>query len=245
MSDTDFIDVDDPDWCEFWMVVPDHPNYEVSSMGQVRNKETRLILVQSTTKDGYKHLCLGKGTTYRVHRLVMLAFVDNPENKPCVNHKSGVKDDNRLKNIEWNTYSENSQHAYCTGLSSGEHLWKAIKRSSIDGTEIVKYKNVTEAARDVNCPMSDISRVLMKHTKTCRGYRWFYENDNLDETPFVRNEDKMRAVIKISIDGNYQKRYRSVAEAACDVGGSGTNISKVLNGKRKTAYNYKWSYEIA
>lgn len=51
-----------------------------------------------------------------LYRLVAEHFILNPENKPCINHKNGVKNDNRAVNLEWNTYSENSKHAIRTGL---------------------------------------------------------------------------------------------------------------------------------
>jgi hypothetical protein len=95
--------------------------YEVSNFGRVRSyfKNNLHFLAPCKHQNGYIHVDLRmKGLGYRVsiHRLVAKLFIPNPENKPCVNHKNGIKTDNTVENLEWATYSENQQHSYNTGL---------------------------------------------------------------------------------------------------------------------------------
>ena len=164
--------------------------YEVSSDGAVRSiprlgshgKE----LKQNKTRHGYLDVCLSKNNKkkrFKVHRLVALAFIANDLNKPEVNHKNGVKTDNRVCNLEWVTRSENERHAFKNGLKS---------------SEICKTKKALEAS----------------------------------------NKAHRRLVVRS--DG---KEYASIEDAANDVRGDQSNISKVCSGKRKSAYGYGWSYK--
>lgn len=96
-----------------WKQVPGFPCYEVSNDGFVRNINTKNLLSQQT-KRGYLCVSLyenGKKFQTGVHRIVALAFVDNPLKKPQVNHIDGNKQNNSYDNLEWCTAKENRIHA--------------------------------------------------------------------------------------------------------------------------------------
>lgn len=113
---------------EIWKTISGFENYEVSSLSNVKRKEgtshLRSINLKGTKdKDGYLKVNLKvsqKTNTKFIHRLVATAFIINTENKPQVNNINGIKDDNRVENLEWCTLSENRQHAYDTGLQNSD-----------------------------------------------------------------------------------------------------------------------------
>lgn len=149
---------------EIWTIVEGFPGYEVSSLGRVRSLDRVVLdkrgralrlkgrtLAQHPDRDGYRCVSLcrnGAPETRKVHRLVASAFIAESTNPDAtqVNHKSGIKDDNAVGNLEWVTSVENIQHAITTGLSkpvNGEHHGKAkltdadviVIRKAADGGE--------------------------------------------------------------------------------------------------------------
>ena len=120
---------------EIWKDIKGFENlYQISNLGRVKllDKESphfnsihgvkfisELIKKTEIGKNGYYRVGLTKDNKtkhFLIHRLVGIAFMPNPENKPQINHKNGNKLDNRLENLEWVTRSENSIHAIKTGL---------------------------------------------------------------------------------------------------------------------------------
>lgn len=89
---------------EEWKTIKDFDKYEISNLGIIRNKKTKIIRKQSNHKDGYKRIVLFKDNKYyikSVHRLVALTFIPNPNNYDSVDHINGDKSNNTINNLQW------------------------------------------------------------------------------------------------------------------------------------------------
>ena len=158
--------------------------YQVSNLGNFRsldretkNGKTHYIrkgkpVKKFLCKNGYEYVCLTKnckGNHIKASRLVAIAFIPNTENKKTVNHINGNKLDNRVKNLEWNTYTENLNHAIKTGL---RHL-KPV--AQIKNGEIIKiYDYVSQVEKQNGWLETNICKVLKGKNKTAYGYEWKY-----------------------------------------------------------------------
>lgn len=137
---------------------------------------------QYENSDGYMEISVGARpqTRLKVHRLVAMAFLDNPENKPQVNHIDGNKKNNDVSNLEWATARENVQHAIKHGLNkivgSKRHC-TAVAQFTLDGQYITSYPTIKEAADAVGVCPTAISNFLKrpvgsKPHKGSGGFLW-------------------------------------------------------------------------
>ena len=120
---------------ENWKSIDGYRNYEVSWWGRVRNATTGRILKGSITIGGYLIVGLRKNKiakTHNVHQLVAHEWVDNPEEKRCVDHIDGNKVNNHLENLRWATHAENSRnmkkHTDGSSVYKGVSLHKQSKK---------------------------------------------------------------------------------------------------------------------
>jgi hypothetical protein len=186
---------------EVWKDVAGYSGlYQISNLGRVKSTEKlhrigngayqprpERIRVPRLNTDGYYKLMLSKDGVkkmYAIHRLIAMAFIPNPESKPCINHKNGVKTDNRIENLEWCTYSENNFHKYrVLGYKDvkpvGKDHWKSmpVARLNEHGETIETFDSITDAARKYGLSLGNLSRACKGIYKTSGGFKWKILNE--------------------------------------------------------------------
>lgn len=215
--------------------------YMVSNYGRIKsvnrvsvytnNPRPDKILKQKKHKRGYKMISLyvnGKCLYKTVHRLVALAFIPNQENKRTINHKNGIKWDNRVENLEWATDSENGIHSFrflnrevkpcMLGKFGKDHnKSKAVLQYDLNGVFISEYGSQSEAQRLTSVPSGQISaacRFKNGHNQE-GGFFWLFKGSDI---VFIKNpKARSKPIVCLKQNGDIVKRYSSVSEAALEI----------------------------
>lgn len=174
--------------------------YQISNYGRIKSIERKVkynnsfrnvkekIRKSFIGNQGYERIELSrdrKNKKYNVHRLVAETFIPNLFNKETVNHKNGIKTDNKVENLEWATRSENELHAYKTGLAKNtekqrnavrkyckENYTKPIIQLDLEGNFIKKWKSAVEVMQILKINNKSINNCIKGRSKTAGGYKW-------------------------------------------------------------------------
>ena len=118
-------------------------------------------------------LLTGKGKWYKLHRVVATHYLPNPNGYTDVNHKNGIKEDNRAENLEWCSHSDNIKHSYrVLGRASGgnKHLNKRVCCSNG-----VTYNSLKEASDATGCKVSNICMCCKGKIKSSKKFQFWYK----------------------------------------------------------------------
>lgn len=170
---------------EIWKDVIGYEGYyQISNMDRIRSLKKvtkrsklfgleRIINPTKRKEDGYMVVAFyinGKPSSpQRVHRVVSKVFIPNPENKREVNHKNGVKSDNRVENLEWCTSSENKLHSYANKIRIPIIGKKGIDNPNskliLNNDTGIYYESIIEAAFSYGISRASLSKYLTGYRK--------------------------------------------------------------------------------
>ncbi len=144
---------------KFIKSINDKKNRFIDKYGVVYD-ENGTRLKQTLESSGYLAMNIGGKHKY-VHRLVAEAFIPNPDNLPCVNHKDGDKSNNHVDNLEWCTQLENVRHAMSVlGESPVRNCKKVIVYEYATGDTVGEFNSVAEASRVLDLPIYSCYRAV-------------------------------------------------------------------------------------
>lgn len=262
---------------EIWKDIEGYEGlYQVSNLGRVRSLDRIVkfsdghsqpmkgkILVFGKNHGGYWQVGLSKNsksTRKSVHRLVAETFIPNPNNYPCVNHKDEVKTNNRVDNLEWVTYKENTNYGTCIERRvkhtdwtiKNEFMRKKVYQYDKELNLVKTWSSACECEK-YGFSQSCISRCCRKERYSYKGFYWSFSELSNQEKEEVKSKNISFKIIKGHSDSspkkvyqydknlNLVKTYKSTREC-CNYGFSQGHVAACCRGERKSHKGYIWSY---
>lgn len=193
---------------EIWKEIEGFDNYQISSLGRVKNIKFDRYVKPLLDNKGYLTVNLykdGKMKHLTLHRLIAIAFIPNPENKPCIDHINTDRSDNRIENLRWCTQKENHNNPLSIvnhgNASSGRVVseeqkknqsekmkgrFKGVRKSSkkiiqltLDGIFVREWDAIKDAAESLGVSSPAIWNCLNGkcQVKSIKGFKWEYKKE--------------------------------------------------------------------
>ncbi|ALM64610.1 HNH endonuclease [Lactococcus phage 936 group phage PhiE1127] len=149
-------------------------NYEVSNLGKIRNIKSGRTLKPYLDNNGYLMHCLSENNKRKnllLHRVLAIAFIDNPEEKPCVNHIDENKLNNDLSNLEWCSVRENNVHG--TRMKRiAEKRFKKVIQLDLNDNVLNVFESIKQAGQETGVFATSISACCNGRIKSSGGFKW-------------------------------------------------------------------------
>jgi len=195
---------------EIWKDVVGYEGlYQVSNLGRVKSlertvvntkswifkntngeqKRKEYIMKKSCDSLGYVRVTLqnklkNDRKTYKVHRLVAIAFRENKNNLRCVNHINGVRHDNIVENLEWCTHKQNTQHAIVVlgntrkGIAKPQPKLRMKTLVYKNGKKYKEYESITKALEDIGLGYRTYKEMLEGKRKSFKGWSFSFHSNH-------------------------------------------------------------------
>lgn len=245
---------------EEWKDIPNFEGYQVSTFGNVKSLDRfrkgkfgmRLIkgqlLKQVLNKKGYPEVRFYKDRSHTrlVHKIVASAFMIKPKHCTQINHKNGVKTDNRLENLEWVTQSKNQLHAYKLGLQpsrAGENNNNTTLKNE-EVTNLKEFynsgKTIKEISKITGISIQIIRNIMYGRTWKTNSVKLLKRDDRSNKSiesieKIIRTKQSKGilgvAIVQLSKDGKKLNSFRSINYASAKTGIPRKSIEAVVHNK--------------
>lgn len=240
--------------------------YKVNNKGEILSVRSGNLLKAGRNLQGYMNVSLtknGKSKTYKVHRLVAVAFIPNPNNYPYINHKDENKANNHVDNLEWCTHKYNIN--YGTAIErrskaieeSTVKKRKAVLQLSLRGEIVGEYRSIKEASEKTNIDRKQISNAINHHRRQASGFFWILKDEFDKDIDYPskykkystrhRKQDgglnpNAKPIAQYSKDGTFIKSWGCIKDAVKALNVNNSTVWRCLQGYKKTGKGYIWRY---
>lgn len=210
-------------------------------------------------KCGYKFVALYKDGECKqeyIHRLVAKAFIDNIDNKPCIDHIDNDKYNNDVCNLRWCSHKENMNNditrkrmledtsKYISQEGKNNPFSREVGKYDWNDELLESYESISLAAKANGISSKSISKVCKGKQLSSGGFIWRYMSEAKRVMPRAnRVVFHKQAVVQMDINGNFIREFESIADAARFCNCDSSNISRAARGVTKSSNNCLWKYK--